>query len=204
MKVVFIGRDDETANLAQMSVRIRWPDAASLVAATAQEGIEATNEFSPDVVLLNPPFTDTSLPEAIPFSMVELMARIWALLRRIGDNVEVDQEKPVLSGSLFIDPATFELFQDNQLVPVTSTELKLLHMLMKNHGSVVTHEVVGRTIWGEQVDSAQLVNTYIKRLRRKIGDNAGDPIWIASVHGVGYIGPTRANGERMPTGKELC
>ena len=92
---------------------------------------------------------------------------------------------------MFINPATFELFLDDRLVPVTSTELKLLHMLMKSHGNVVTHQVLERTIWGEQVDSSGLVKKYIQRLRHKIGDTADDPTWIASVHGVGYrfIGP---------------
>ena len=95
------------------------------------------------------------------------------------------------SGTLFLKPATFELSQDNRTVPVTSSELKLLHILMKNHGSIVTHEMLGRTIGAEHVDSAQLVKKHVQRLRQKIGDAAEKPFWIANVHGVGYrfIGP---------------
>ena len=178
MKLIFIGTNDETATLAQMFVRIRWSDATSLVAATAQEGIDSIGEFYPDFVLINPPFPDMSISLAIegirrcshvplmvlgqnhpmalvtalemgadgyvsvPFDVSELMARIGAQLRRNVENVEYELEKPVRSGTMFINPATFELFLGDQLVPVTSTELKLLHTLMKNHGSVVTHEVL--------------------------------------------------------------
>ena len=228
MKVIFIGGDDETADLAQMSVRIRWPEAASLVAATAQEGIEAAGEFSPDVVLLNPPFPDMSLSKAIqgvrrfshvplmvldrggnpmegvtalemgadayvrlPCELTEMMARVSALLRRFVGKTYHEGERPVRSGELFINPATYEVFMGSREVMLTSTEFRLLFLLVKNRSSVVSHETLERTLWGENSDSSRLVKKYVQRLRQKLGDTAQDPIWITSLHGVGYrfVGP---------------
>ena len=53
-------------------------------------------------------------------------------------------------------------------------------------------QILERTLWGEQTDSYGLIKKYVQRLRQKLGDDAREPYWIASVHGVGYrfIGPT--------------
>jgi DNA-binding response OmpR family regulator len=68
----------------------------------------------------------------------------------------------------------------------------LLHLLVKNWGIVVSRQTLERTLWRDQIDSYDLVKKYIQRLRQKLGDDAREPFWIASVHGVGYrfIGPT--------------
>jgi len=76
-------------------------------------------------------------------------------------------------------------------VVLTSTEFRLLHLLVKNRGTVVAHQTLERALWGGYMDSSKLVKKYVQRLRRKLGDHAREPVWIASVHGVGYrfIGP---------------
>jgi DNA-binding response OmpR family regulator len=127
----------------------------------------------------------------LPCDLTEIMVRIWALLRRVGIRPTHESEGPLSSGRLFINPATYEVFLREQRVTLTSTEFRLLHLLVKNRGTVVAHQTLERALWGEHVDSSRLVKKYVQRLRRKLGDDARGPIWIASVHGVGYrfIGP---------------
>jgi DNA-binding response OmpR family regulator len=102
-----------------------------------------------------------------------------------------ESEGPLSSGKLFINPATYEVYLGEERVTLTSTEFRLLHLLVKNRGMVVAHQTLERALWGEDVDSSRLVKKYVQRLRRKLGDDAREPQWIASVHGVGYrfIGP---------------
>ncbi len=77
MKVVFIGADPQTAEMAGLSLRLRWPDTTPVVATTAAAGLELVEQYSPDVVLLHPTFSDMSLAEAVQelrrFSNVPLL-----------------------------------------------------------------------------------------------------------------------------------
>ena len=229
MNVVFIGADPQTADMARLSLRLRWPDAAPLVATTASDGLEWVERETPDVVLLHPSFSDMSLEEAIqelrqfsnvplmvlghqggetqiatalqlgaddylrlPCDMTEMMARVWALLRRAGAMVRQEEERPLRSGDLLVNPTTYEVFLGDRRVVLTSTEFRLLHLLMKNRGIVVTHQNLGRTLWGDQADSSGLVKKYVQRVRQKLGDTAREPSWIVSIHGMGYrfVGPS--------------
>ena len=128
----------------------------------------------------------------LPCDMTEMMARVWALLRRAGAMVRQEEEKPLRSGSLLVNPTTYEVFLGDRRVVLTSTEFRLLHLLLKNRGIVVSHQTLGRTLWGDQVDSSGLVKKYVQRVRQKLGDTAREPSWIVSIHGMGYrfIGPS--------------
>jgi len=228
MKVVFIGADPQVAEMVGLSLRLRWPDAATLVATTNEDGLELVERASPDVVLFDANLPDISLTRAVqemrsfskvplivlshngddreaftalelgaddyvrlPCELTEMLSRVWALLRRVAVKTYHEGEKPVRSGQLFINPATYEVFLGSQQVMLTSTEFRLLYLLIKNRGSVVSHETLGRTLWGDEWDSYGLVKEYVQRLRQKMGDAGRDPLWIANVHGEGYrfIGP---------------
>lgn len=229
MKVVFIGANRRTGDIASLSVRVRWPDAKWHQAATATEGLELVEQEWPDVVLLHPDFTDLSLITAIrdlrgfsnvpllvlgfegdemeaissletgaddyvrlPCDLTELTTRIWALMRRSGAASSYESERPLVSGRLLVNPGSYDAHLGGDRVTLTTTEFRLLHLLVKNWGIVVSRSTLERTLWGDQVDSYGLVKKYIQRLRHKLGDDAREPFWIASVHGVGYrfIGPT--------------
>ncbi len=127
----------------------------------------------------------------LPCDLTEIMVRIWALLRGVGLRTEPDADGPISSGRLVISPSTYEVFMDDRRVVLTSTEFRLLHLLVKNRGTVVAHQTLERALWGGYMDSSRLVKKYVQRLRRKLGDHAQEPVWIVSVHGVGYrfIGP---------------
>ncbi len=128
----------------------------------------------------------------LPCDMTEMMARVWALLRRAGAIARQEGERPLRSGQLLVNPITYEVFLGDQRVVLTSTEFRLLHLLLKNRGIVVSHQTLGRTLWGDQVDSSGLVKKYVQRVRQKLGDTAREPSWIVSIHGMGYrfIGPS--------------
>jgi DNA-binding response OmpR family regulator len=235
MQVLFIGANPRTAEIATLSVRLRWPEVTPLLAATATDGLRLAGQASPDLVLLHPDFRDMSLPEALtqlrgvsnapllilghegdeievvtalqlgaddyirlPCNLTEIVARIWAMLRRSGNGVDRgDSERLILSGRLQINPATYEVFLSGRRVQLTSTEFRLLYLLIKNHSAVVSHQALEDGLWGDQTDSFGLVKKYIQRLRRKLEDDAREPRWIASVHGVGYrfIGPSPSSRE---------
>lgn len=127
-----------------------------------------------------------------PCGMMEIMARMWASLRRVGSIVSRNENgRPINSGDLMINPATYEAFMGNRKVSLTVTEFRMLHLLAKNRGAVVSHQCLEERLWGERTFNQQVAKKYIQRLRHKLGDSATEPSWIASVHGVGYrfIGP---------------
>ena len=134
----------------------------------------------------------------LPCDLTELMVRMWALLRRAGMKPNEQDNGPLTCGPLSINPSTYEVFLDERRIILTSTEFRLLHLLLRNRGTVVGRNTLERSLWGDKTDSYGLVKKYIQRLRSKLGDNARRPIWIASIHGVGYrfIGPGAASSAR--------
>jgi DNA-binding response OmpR family regulator len=127
-----------------------------------------------------------------PCGLLEIMARVWASLRRVGViSCRNENGRPIASGDLLINPATYEVFMSDQRIGLTVTEFRLLHLLAKNRGVVVSHQSLEQSLWGERTFNPQVAKKYVQRLRQKLGDSAADPQWIASVHGVGYrfIGP---------------
>ncbi|MBM3941945.1 MAG: response regulator transcription factor [SAR202 cluster bacterium] len=135
----------------------------------------------------------------LPCDLTEMTTRMWALIRRVGVAVSHERESPLMSGRLLVNPATYEVFLDGQRIALTSTEFRLLYLLVRNRGTVVSHQAVERALWGDQSDSSGLVKKYVQRLRKKLEDDSREPRWIASVHGVGYrfIGPTPAAQEEL-------
>ena len=121
-----------------------------------------------------------------PFSHIELMARVQAVLRRV-QGLPVTEERPFVSGKLSVDFASNEVRIDGKLVKLTSTESKLLYYLIKNEGRLLSHENLLRKIWGETyVDARDLLRVHIQHLRQKLGDSVELPTIIVTEHGMGY------------------
>jgi two-component system OmpR family response regulator len=120
-----------------------------------------------------------------PFSLEELVARLRALLRRIGViQVEVDDEK-VRFADLELDEATHEVRRAGNMVELSPTEFLLLRYLMINADRVVSKSQILDHVW--QYDfrgDAGIVETYISYLRKKI--DIYEPALIHTVRGVGY------------------
>ena len=119
-----------------------------------------------------------------PFSPTELTARIRAVLRRRAD------PEPFVLGDLAIDYDRRRVSVAGRPVELTATEYELLRVLSVNAGRVSTHEALLRQVWtGRTNGDPKAVRAYVKRLRRKLGDDAADPAWIFNVRGVGYRMP---------------
>jgi two-component system, OmpR family, response regulator len=120
-----------------------------------------------------------------PFSLEELVARLRALLRRIGaTTIEGDDEK-VRFADLELDEATHEVRRAGTLVELSPTEFLLLRYLMINADRVVSKSQILDHVW--QYDfrgDAGIVETYISYLRKKI--DSFEPALIHTVRGVGY------------------
>lgn len=115
-----------------------------------------------------------------PFSMVELMARIRAALRR----VHTDNDKEYRMGALCVNPAKHTVKANGENVNLTLKEYELLCTLIQNPGKVFTRDMLLNNIWGYDFDGAsRTVDVHIRTLRSKLGKE-GD--YIETVRGIGY------------------
>ena len=122
-----------------------------------------------------------------PFSHIELIARVQAVLRRSQGLAVTDEEHPFASGKLSVDFARNEVTLAGQSVKLTSTERKLLYYLIRNEGRILSHESLLTKIWGDNyVDARDLLRVHIQHLRQKLGDNTETPAIIVTEHGIGY------------------
>ena len=122
----------------------------------------------------------------LPCNLMEVMARVVALVRRVGLTKQRSDEAPIRCGELLINPATYEVYLGSDRLVLTPTEFRLLHLLAKNRHVTLTQDFIQRMIWSDDVQAGETLKKYIQRLRRKLGDDARNPIWIKTVHGVGY------------------
>ena len=109
-----------------------------------------------------------------PFSPTELTARVHAALRR-----RAEPSEPFRLGDLAIDYERHRVTVGGRPVRLTATEYELLRVLSVNAGRVMTHDSLLRQVWSRRESSdARLVSAYVKRLRRKLGDDATQPSYI--------------------------
>ncbi|MFE1570922.1 response regulator transcription factor [Comamonas odontotermitis] len=126
---------------------------------------------------------------AKPFSVMELVARVRALLRRseaLARNARLEAGVLALGG-LSIDPIAREARVDGQAVELTPREFDLLYFFARQPGKVFSRLDLLNQVWGYQHDGYEhTVNTHINRLRTKIEKNPADPRRILTVWGRGY------------------
>lgn len=123
-----------------------------------------------------------------PFSHVELLARIEAVLRRTAGRSD-SRQRPLIAGDLWADFGSGEILVRGKPVQLTFTELRILRHLIFNAGRVVTHDSLLAAIWGtergEEMDT-HTVKVHVRHLRSKLGDDVDSPRYIATVRGAGY------------------
>lgn len=122
-----------------------------------------------------------------PFGVGELLARLRASLRRAGA-VPGEAIEPIFKvGDLAVDFPRREVFLGEQQVHLTPTEFRLLTVLVKNAGKVVTHRQLLKEVWGpESVHENQYLRVYLGQLRRKIEIDATRPRYLKTEAGIGY------------------
>ena len=122
-----------------------------------------------------------------PFSHIELIARVQAVLRRNQGLPVATEERPFVSGKLSVDFASNEVMVNGKSVKLSATESKLLHHLIRNERRLLSHENLLVKIWGETYhDARDLLRVHIQHLRQKLGDSAESPSIIVTEHGMGY------------------
>jgi DNA-binding response OmpR family regulator len=105
-----------------------------------------------------------------PFSFVVLLARLRALLRR------GSRERPAIlqTGDLRLDPATHEVWRDDELVPLTPRQFSLLEFLMRRAGQVLSKAQILEHVWGGAFEgSPNIVEVYVRQLRQRIDEPFG-------------------------------
>ena len=131
-----------------------------------------------------------------PFSLEELVARIKAVLRRVGtkSNFSSDNAEVLIVGDLSLNLATYEVYRGGILVELSPTELKLLEYLMENAGRVVSKEQILDRVWQQSwAGDVNVVESYISYLRRKLDQAAPEgtttplPTLIHTKRGLGYL-----------------
>ena len=122
-----------------------------------------------------------------PFNILELKARIRALLRRSGTAKKAQQEDLLRCGHITIDRSARNAFKDESPVDLTQKEFDLVELLMRNPNRVYSRETLLDAIWGFDVSSEiRTVDVHIRRLREKLELNPAQPEHILTKWGVGY------------------
>ncbi len=121
-----------------------------------------------------------------PFSPRELVARVKAILRRGGAS-DGGASVALRHGALRLDPDTREVTLEGQGIELSTLEFNLLHALMRQPGRVYQREELIASVWGSDFTGVdRVVDVHIAGLRRKLGDDAERPRFLATVRGVGY------------------
>lgn len=130
---------------------------------------------------------DDYLPK--PFEPMELLARVKAVLRR-SEAYLLDglAQERLTVGGITLDPLTYTAhFVDGRSMPLTPTEFRLLHCLMRNAGQTLTHDTLLESVWGYDYEGdSNPLPVYIRRLRAKIEERPDQPQRLVTVRGLGY------------------
>lgn len=121
---------------------------------------------------------------AKPFGMLELIARVKALLRRIQRVTSIDE---IRFSNVVVDFKAYRALRDSEPIELSAREYRLLRYLVSKQGNVVTRDELLDEVWGyNSYPTTRTVDNHIARLRQKIESNIDEPQHILTVHGVGY------------------
>lgn len=117
-----------------------------------------------------------------PFSVMELITRVKAVLRR---TMEQENDKFIKVGEVFLDNERHVVYVNEETVELTFKEYELLKLLMLNSGIVMTREMIMHRVWGTEFEGeSRTVDMHIKTLRQKLGSSGAR---IKTVRNVGYV-----------------
>ncbi|MGA2261560.1 MAG: response regulator transcription factor [Acidobacteriota bacterium] len=121
-----------------------------------------------------------------PFEMIELLARVEALLRRAAKQ---PAEAPAVYqfGSIRLDFRKTEVTRKGEAVALSAKEFQLLRYFIENRGTTLSREKLLQEVWGyTSTPFTRTVDVHIAWLRQKLEDDPKQPQWIMTVHGLGY------------------
>ncbi|HIS95157.1 MAG TPA: response regulator transcription factor [Candidatus Ventricola gallistercoris] len=118
---------------------------------------------------------------AKPFGVMEMIARVKALLRRSGGA----GENLLVCGSVMLDSEKRMVYVDGKPVELTYKEFELLKLLMKNHGIVISRDVIMERVWDSSFEGeSRTIDVHVRTLRQKLGEGGS---LIRTIRNVGYM-----------------
>ena len=121
-----------------------------------------------------------------PFEVIELLARIEALLRR-SSNINQTSPESFQFGDVSIDFKRAEVSKNSATIELSAMEFKLLQYLIENRGAVHSRDKLLDEVWGyDAMPSTRTVDVHVAWLRQKLEENPRHPQFIQTVHGFGY------------------
>ena len=122
-----------------------------------------------------------------PFNILELKARIRAMLRRLGTAEKKTGGNTLTIGSIMLDLDARNAYRSGELADLTAKEFDVIEFLMRNPNRVYSREALLDTIWAYEYRSdIRTVDVHIRRLREKLEENPAEPKYILTKWGVGY------------------
>ncbi len=203
LKLLIADDARDVAEVVTFGARMVWPDCEVTVASSGWEALGRFEEERPDLVVL-----DVSMPPPDGFEVCRLIressqvpilmltvhdttldkvrARLRALLRRAsGPSVLPGPDFSL--GDLSLDSDTHEVRVREEVVRLTSTEYRLLEVLVRHAGTVLPHRYLLEQVWGpEYVGADHYLKVFVGRLHRKLDSDPELPRYIRSEWGVGY------------------
>jgi DNA-binding response OmpR family regulator len=122
-----------------------------------------------------------------PFSMLELIARVKAVLRRSKKSQEIPVKQKYVVGNVEVNMVNYEVKKDDKLVELTLKEFEILKLLLTHPDQTFSKQQMYRTIWGEEYYyNDNVINVHIRRLREKIENDPSNPKIVITMWGFGY------------------
>ena len=122
-----------------------------------------------------------------PFNILEVKARMKAIMRRMNKREQTKEEKTLVKGDMTIDRDSRRVFIAEKEMNLTAKEFDLLELLAANPNKVYSRENLLNLVWGyEYPGDARTVDVHIRRLREKIEKNPSEPKYVHTKWGVGY------------------
>ena len=122
-----------------------------------------------------------------PFEVIELLARVEALLRRSPHQLNGSTVDAFRFGNIAIDFKRAEVTKDNERLDLSAMEFKLLQYLIENRGDVHSRDQLLDAVWGyDAMPTTRTVDVHVAWLRQKLEENPRHPHYIQTVHGLGY------------------
>ena len=118
---------------------------------------------------------------AKPFGVMEMIARVKALLRRSGGM----EESLLTCGNVTLDGEKRMVYVDGKSIELTYKEFELLKLLMKNHGIIISRDVIMERVWDSSFEGeSRTIDVHVRTLRQKLGDGGA---LIKTIRNVGYM-----------------
>lgn len=124
-----------------------------------------------------------------PFSMIEVLARIKAQIRRTTkySSISIYSNSILKFADIVINLDNYSVYKNNNKIELTNKEFEILRLLVENPNKVYTKSQIYSSVWNEAyINDENAVNVHISRLRNKIEDDSKNPKYIITVWGIGY------------------